>query len=98
LLKFSVNYEKCIYKRFDEFFLQVVDYSSAKEYADQLGIPFLETSVRSRISFCILHLHHFTKIKVVKKSQNSRNQGFSNCFCMMMEGSGSGSGSVLACN
>jgi hypothetical protein len=31
------------------FFLQVVDYSSAKEYADQLGIPFLETSVRSRI-------------------------------------------------
>jgi hypothetical protein len=35
---------------FDEFFLQVVDYSSAKEYADQLGIPFLETSVRSRIS------------------------------------------------
>ena len=27
------------------FFVQVVDYSSAKEYADQLGIPFLETSV-----------------------------------------------------
>ena len=25
--------------------VQVVDYSSAKEYADQLGIPFLETSV-----------------------------------------------------
>jgi hypothetical protein len=38
-------------KRFDEFFLQVVDYSSAKEYADQLGIPFLETSVRPRIIF-----------------------------------------------
>jgi hypothetical protein len=33
--------------------------------------------------FCLLryflkvHLHHFLKIKVIKKSQNSRNQGFS---------------------
>ena len=26
---------------------KVVDYSSAKEYADQLGIPFLETSAKN---------------------------------------------------
>jgi hypothetical protein len=28
--------------------------------------------------------------KARKKSQNSRNKGFSNYFCLMMEGSGSG--------
>ncbi len=38
------------------------------------------------------HLHHYSKIKkVIKKSQNSRNEGFSSCFCLMMEGSRSGS-------
>jgi hypothetical protein len=37
-----------------------------------------------------VHLHHFSKIKSQKESQNSRNQGFSYYFCMMMEGSGSG--------
>jgi len=26
---------------------KVVDYTSAKEYADQLGIPFLETSAKN---------------------------------------------------
>jgi hypothetical protein len=30
----------------------------------------------------------------MKESQNSRNQGFTNCFCLMIEGSGSESGSV----
>ncbi len=44
--------------------------------------------------FCLLflkvHLHHFSKIKSHKESQNSRNQGFSYYFCMMIEGSGSG--------
>jgi hypothetical protein len=46
--------------------------------------------------FLKLHLHHFSKIKSQKESQNSRNQGFSYYFCMMIEGSGSraGSGSV----
>ena len=29
---------------------QVVDYTSAKEYADQLGIPFLETSAKNATS------------------------------------------------
>jgi hypothetical protein len=48
------------------------------------------------------HLHYFskvkvqkesqTKIKVQKESQNSRNQGFSYYFCLLMEGSGSGCG------
>ncbi len=36
-------------------------------------------------------LHHFSKIKSKKKSQNSRNHGFSCYFCSMIEGSGSGS-------
>ncbi len=45
-----------------------------------------------------VHLHHFSKIKGHKKSQNRRNQGFS-FFCMMIEGSRSlprtnGSGSA----
>jgi hypothetical protein len=40
--------------------------------------------------FLKVHLHHFSKIKVKKKSQNSRNQGFSYYFCLMIEGSGSG--------
>ncbi len=39
-----------------------------------------------------VHLHYASKIKShkVKKSPNSRNQGFSYCICLMMEGSGSG--------
>jgi hypothetical protein len=39
--------------------------------------------------FLEVHLHHFSKIKSNKKSQNSRNQGFSYYFCLMKEGSGS---------
>jgi hypothetical protein len=38
--------------------------------------------------FLKVHLHHFSKIKSQKESQNSRNQGFSYYFCMMIEGSG----------
>jgi hypothetical protein len=47
--------------------------------------------------FCLLryflkvYLHHFSNIKSQKESQNSRNQGFSCYFCMMIERSGSGS-------
>ncbi len=40
-----------------------------------------------------LHLHHFSKIKSQKESQNCKNQGFSYYFCMVIEGSGSGAGS-----
>ncbi len=43
--------------------------------------------------FLKVHIHHFSKIKSQKESQNIRNQGFSYYFCMMIEGSGSGSGS-----
>jgi hypothetical protein len=31
------------------------------------------------------------RLEVIKKSQNSRNQGYSYYFCLMMEGSGAGS-------
>jgi hypothetical protein len=41
--------------------------------------------------FCLILLNHFSKIKTQKESQNSRNQGFSNYFCMMIGRSGSGS-------
>jgi hypothetical protein len=47
------------------------------------------------VTFCTdpdprkLHLHHFSKIKSHKKSQNSRSQGFSYYFCLMIKGSGS---------
>ncbi len=44
--------------------------------------------------FLKVHLHYFSKIKSQKESQNSRIQGFSYYFCMMMEGSWSGSGSI----
>jgi hypothetical protein len=36
-----------------------------------------------------VHLHHFSKIKCKKEITNSRNQGFSCYFCLMIEGSGS---------
>ncbi len=53
-------------------------------------IKFFNT-IFSAYYFLKLHLHHFSKIKSQKESQNSRNQGFSYYFCMMVEGSGSGS-------
>jgi hypothetical protein len=39
--------------------------------------------------FFQVHLHNFLKVKVKKKSQNCRNQGFSYYFCLIIEGSGS---------
>ncbi len=43
--------------------------------------------------FLKVHLHHFSKLKKLKKnSQSNRNQGFSYYFCLVnIEGSGSGS-------
>jgi hypothetical protein len=41
--------------------------------------------------FLKVHLHHFSKIKSQKELKNSRNQGFSYYFYMMVEGSGFGS-------
>ena len=50
-------------------------------------------TIFSAYYFLKLHLHHFSQMKSQKESQNSRNQGFSYYFCMMIEGSGSGAGS-----
>ncbi len=46
--------------------------------------------------FLKVHLHHFHRQKVKKKSQSSRNQGFSYGFCLVKKGyrSGTGSGST----
>ncbi len=44
--------------------------------------------------FLKVHLHHFSKIKSLKELQNSRNQGFSYYFCMMIQGSVAGAGSI----
>jgi hypothetical protein len=46
-------------------------------------------TIFSAYYFLKVHLHHFSKIKSQKESQNSRNQGFSYYLCMMIEGSGS---------
>jgi|688.fasta_scaffold631429_1 hypothetical protein len=46
----------------------------------------------------MVYLHHSSKIKVIEKLQNSRNQGFSYYFGLMVEGSGPGSGSVFVTN
>jgi hypothetical protein len=48
-------------------------------------------TIFSAYYFLKVHLHHFSKIKSQKESQNRRNQGFSYNFCMMIEGSGAGS-------
>ena len=48
-------------------------------------------TIFSAYYFLKLHLHNFSKIKSQKGSQNSRNQGFSYYYCMMIEKSGSGS-------
>ncbi len=50
-------------------------------------------TIFSAYYFMKVHLHHF-KDKKSKESQNSRNQGFSYYFCMMIEGSGAASGSI----
>ncbi len=47
-------------------------------------------TIFSAYYFLKVHLHHFSKIKSQKESQNSMNQCFSYYFCMMIEGSRSG--------
>ncbi len=49
-------------------------------------------TIFSAYYFLKVHLHHFSKIKSKKESQNRRNQGFSYYFCMVIEGFGSGAG------
>ncbi len=50
--------------------------------------------ISSAYYFLKIHLHLFQRSKIQKESQNSKNQGFSYNFCMMIEGSRSGSGSI----
>ncbi len=50
---------------------------------------FIFNTIFSAYYFLKVHLHHFSKIKSKKGSQNCRNQCFSYYFCMMIEGSGS---------
>jgi hypothetical protein len=50
-------------------------------------------TIFSAYYFLKVHLHHFSKVKSQKESQNRRNQGFSYYFCMNIEGSGAESGS-----
>ncbi len=50
-------------------------------------------TIFSAYYFLKVHLHYFLKIKSQKEPQNSKNQGFSYYFCMMIEGSGSRAGS-----
>ncbi len=51
---------------------------------------YIFNTIFSAYYFLKLHLHHFSKIKSQKESQNNRIQGFSYYFCMMIEGSGTG--------
>ncbi len=46
-------------------------------------------TIFSAYYFLKVHLHHFSKIKCQKESQNRRNQDFSYYFFMIIEGSGS---------
>ncbi len=55
-------------------------------------------TIFSAYYFLKVYLHHFSKIKSQKESQNSKNQGFSYYFCMIIEGSGAGSGSIHLIN
>jgi hypothetical protein len=48
--------------------------------------------------FSEVHLHNFSNIESPKEVKNSRNQGFSYYFCLMIEGSGAGSGSIPLTN
>jgi hypothetical protein len=52
--------------------------------------PIHAKKVFSACYFLKTHLHHFIKIKSQKEVPNSRNQGFSYNFCLMIEGSGDG--------
>jgi hypothetical protein len=56
---------------------------------DNKKINFFSSSKFTAYYFLKVHLHNFSKIKVIKKSQNSRNRGFSYYFCLIIEWSGS---------
>ena len=53
------------------------------QYANKKLVIF-EQSFSAHYVLKVL-LHHFSKIKIPKKSQNSMNEGFSDYFCLMIE-------------
>ncbi len=57
-----------------------------------LRIREAEKTYGSYGSGTLVHLHHSLRKKIIKKSQNSRNHGFSYYFCLITKGSGAGSG------
>ncbi len=67
--------------------IQIMLFSSVAFKMPTKDIFFL-----SLFAYYQVHLHYSSQINfsVIKKSQNSRNQGFSYYFCLMMEGSRSG--------
>ncbi len=74
-------------------------------YLDVLNFRQWPSRRQQITNICLLFLLfectlHHSKKKVTKKTQNSRNQGFSFCFCLTKEGSGirAGSGSVPLTN
>jgi hypothetical protein len=52
---------------------------------DQAPVPAVVFLSFSVYYFLKIDLHHYSKIKVKKKSQNSRDQGFSYYFCLMID-------------
>ncbi len=55
-------------------------------------------NANKKLIFYLFSAYHFSKIKSPKKSQNSRNKGFSYYFCLLIEGPGAGSGSIPLTN
>jgi hypothetical protein len=70
------------------FWIRILLFSSLTKDANKNFFLFF---ILSPYYFLKAHLHQFSKIQSEKESQNSRHQGFSNYFCIMIEGSGSGS-------
>ncbi len=52
----------------------------------------MATTKKFSYYFLNLHFHHFSKMASHNEVTNSRNQGFSYYFCLMIEGSGSEAG------
>jgi hypothetical protein len=70
-----------------EWWIRILPFSSLTFNMPAKKLIF--NTIFSAYYFLKVHLHHFSKIKSQKESQNIRNQGFSYYFCMMIKGSGS---------
>ncbi len=73
--------------------IRILDPDPAIFVIQDASKKLIVNTIFSAYYFLKVHLHHFSKIKSQKESQNRRNRGFSYYFCMMIiEGSGSGTG------